>query len=212
MFMTHMPGRFVLPALVPLALLVAETLAQLGNRLSRQRGRILVSALIVAVVASALLNAWRLADRLGYEARRWQAQAPLSLAEMVDRVDLRRQFDPINHALGTTDGLAWLVGDAAVYYVREPLHYTVVFSRDPWLGAAARRSPAEAVAWLRSRNVRHVVFSWSEIRRLRDTYGFPQFVTPEWVAALRAAGLRRTDPPPDAGMPPRWEVYEVMPK
>jgi hypothetical protein len=104
-----------------------------------------------------------------------------------------------------------LVGDAAVYYVRAPLHYTVVFNRDPWIAAAADLSPGEAVAWLRSRNVSHVVFSWAEIDRLRGTYGFPAIVTREWVGALQAAGLRRVQPPPEMTESASLEVYEVLP-
>jgi hypothetical protein len=56
-----------------------------------------------------------------------------------------------------------------------------------------------------------VVFSWAEIDRLRDTYGFPEFVTRGWVEARRAGGLRRVELPEEAeGLD--VEILEVQPE
>jgi hypothetical protein len=101
------------------------------------------------------------------------------------------QVNPVNQATPPNANV-WLVGEARAFYVDRWVHYTVVFNRDPWIEyAQGGATPAECVAWLRSRNVTHVVFSWAEIGRLRQTYGFSEQVTPAWAEQLAAAGLVR---------------------
>jgi hypothetical protein len=107
----------------------------------------------------------------------------------------------------------WIVGDAAVFYVTRRMHYTVVFSRDPWLEyAAGDADPAACVEWLRTRGITHVLFSWSEIERLRRTYGFNPVVSREWVGQLSGAGLRRTGADLLTASARGVELYEVAPE
>lgn len=120
--------------------------------------------------------------------------------------------NPINMAVHDSSANLWLVGEARAFYVQPQPHYTVAFSRDPWLEFAATAGPEEGISWLRSRNVTHVVFSWPEIRRLRRTYGFSPLVTPAWVAKLERAGLRRIEPDEAAPGGKGIEVYEVPPE
>ena len=90
-----------------------------------------------------------------------------------------------------------------------PLH-TVVFNRDPWLELAeSGATPQECLDWLHTRNVTHVVFSWSEINRLRTSYGFSPVATPEWVHQLEQAGLRRVGTPEGQPGSESVEIYEV---
>ncbi|KKM69733.1 hypothetical protein LCGC14_1447830, partial [marine sediment metagenome] len=173
--LTHMPGRFVVPMIVPLALLAGSG--------AEPRGLRRAAAVILAVCGSGL-NAWSLAARLRAE-NAWYARDALLQAE--DFV----QANPIN--LHTPPGAdVWMVGEARAFYAARRVRYTVTFNRDPWLAFADGGADAAAcVNWLRSRNVTHVVFFWSEIERLRQTYGFSERVTPGWVADLAANGLQR---------------------
>lgn len=77
-----------------------------------------------------------------------------------------------------------------MFYAPPQCHYTVVFNRDPWLARCADSNPADCVDFLRREGVTHVYISWSEVNRLRGTYGFSDVVTPEWAARLTDGGLK----------------------
>jgi hypothetical protein len=121
------------------------------------------------------------------------------------------QQQPLNRLPPAAAGRVWLVGEARVFYLPATVHYTVAFSRDPWLQFAGTASPDESVAWLRAHQVAYVVFSWPEIDRLKGSYGFPSWVTRPWVAALVPAGLRRADLTAGAASGD-IDAYEVLPK
>jgi len=63
----------------------------------------------------------------------------------------------------------------------------------------------ELMAWLKANGVRYVVVSWSEVDRLRKTYGFDADVTREAMAALEKAGLTDTHAGDAAG----WQILRV---
>lgn len=180
---THMPGRFALPALAPLLFLAGRGAAavwQLSGRLG-----CLTLALFVALVGfsngATLLRHWRQHDaawtRLG-----------VRLHELPGQVEVMREAQPLNRAL-PPDARLLLVGEARVFYLTPRPRYCVVFNRDPWTDATATAPPAEAVAMLSRQGITHVAFVWSEIERLRRTYGFAAHVTPAWVADLERHGL-----------------------
>ncbi len=202
--LTHIPGRFALPAVVPLALLAAR--GAVGGGRGR---RLIVAGLVGTALVGGAVNNFTLA-RVLREQRAWWASYGADLSVMPGRVDVMTAALTINRHAGATDSV-WLVGDARAFYVLSAVRYSVVFNRDPWLEKLRETSPAKYVAWLRTQNVSHVVFSWGEIERLREHYEFPAFVTRDWAAALVAAGLRRVEPP--SGQPGGdVEIYEVSPK
>ncbi len=190
---THMPGRFVTIAVAPFALLT-------GLAVGRARRASGVAAIIAVVIAglnvATLVNVWRSHDRA------WRARG-VELGSLVGRVDVMRDVQIVNQLVPET-ACVWQVGDARAFYLRPRVHYTVVFNRDPWLTFAEHAAPADAIVWLRSQGVSHVVFSWAEIDRLRGTYGFPEWVSRAWVAALESAGLHRLD-----GSDAAVEVFEI---
>lgn len=213
---THMPGRFAVTIIVPLALLAGSAGQWDGaggsaaGRTSAVR-RAALPALVVLATLGAVANAGTILRLLDAEARRWYADTGRRLADFVDRPDLLRAAQPINRLIPAHAARVWLVGEARAFYLPAQVHYTVVFNRDPWLAYAADHpDPAACVAWLRTQAVTHVVFSWPEIHRLRRTYGFSPLVTREWVARLTQAGLRRIEPP-EGPEPMGLEVYEVGP-
>jgi len=196
--LTHMPGRFAVPVLVPLALAAGRL------ELRRQGAALMTGGFVLIAGLGAVVNDATLLGKLAAHSAWWrQAGAPLPAL-------VGRTADFAEHSL--LEGLpasahVWLVGDARAFYLPANVHYAVVFNRDAWLAHAARTKPADAVAWLRTQGVTHVVFCWDEIERLRHTYGFPEFVTPAWAETLVAAGLRRV-PVDDTG-PGRVEIFEV---
>lgn len=201
--LTHMPGRFLVVLIGPVALIIGRGAASLPKR----SGRALAAIVAGAAAVAAVFNASTVLGLLRAQEQFWEQRAGLRVADLIDRTALRAQMHPVN--TGTPpDARIRTIGDAAVFYVRRPLHYTVVFNRDPWIEFARGRSAAEAVSRLRAERITHVVFSWSEISRLRSTYGFDEWVTPEWSRELRAAGLRRVAAQPGAAGP-AWELFEV---
>lgn len=187
MGLTHMPGRFAAVVLVPGALLVGVGVEHAGRRM---RG-----VLVVLAVLACAAGAWQLWRSLAGEEAWWAARS-VDLRTLPGQTAAVRAANMLNDVV-PADGLVWIVGDAAVFYVDRPMHYTVVFSRDPWLTfAGGGASPRACVEWLRSRGVTHVLFDWAEIRRLASTYGFADIATPEWVARLaKQGGLRPVELP-----------------
>lgn len=207
MTLTHMPPRFAVPAIVPAALLAGRA-AGVGTL---RPARVIRAAAVVIAVAGALAGSLKLAALLRAELRYW-SRFEYPLTALVGETELVRQAQLLNHCPGIPAGArVWLVGESRAFYLPPGVHYTVVFSRDAWLTYAATRSAGEAVGWLRTQGVGYVVFSWDEIGRLRTTYGFPAWVTPEWVRSCVAAGLRRVVERDDASGQ-GVAVYEVLPK
>ncbi len=193
---THVPGRFAVPIVVPLALLAGCS--------ARFRHNWPANVIVGIGAVGVLLAGWRLHAKLGEVDRRWNGQLHL-LPGMADA--MAGEWNYINNA--TPPGShVWLVGEARAFYVRDrKYHYTVAFNRDPWIVAAeAGATPDELVAWLRREGVTHVVFNWPEIERLRRTYGFSPVVTREWLARLSEQGLTAIR---DSALPGGVDVYIV---
>lgn len=173
---THMPGRFLVPIIVPLGLL-AGGFARLRSPAVRR------IALTLAALA-ALGNGAALAVRLARETRLGDVSA-LDILGYADGSDIHSL-----NGVAPADANIWLVGDAAVFNIKRKIHYTVVFSRDPWIELCETDAPPQqCIDWLRRRGATHVLFSWAEIERLRRTYGFSDAITPGWVRELASAGM-----------------------
>ena len=205
MTLTHMPGRFAVPIIIPLALLAGEACRSPGGK------RWIQVAVAVVATAGAVGNSATLIDFLRAEYRAW-ARHHVVLAESVGATQAFVEYDPTNQAT-PPDASVWLVGDARAFYIDRRVHYTVAFNRDPWVEyARGGAGPAECVRWLRSRNVTHVVFSWAEIARLRQTYGFSDVVSRDWVQRLAGAGLRQLQASSAPSGRLLSEVFEVVPE
>lgn len=200
---TQMPGRFLVPIVVPLVLLIGEAVGEWQQRGRRQL--VLAScgaALFIGGMNSATLLQLALAD-VGW----WRRQG-VELEYLIGQAEAVQASQPLNIML-PPEAHAWLIGEARAFYVACDAHYHVVFNRDPWLAYAEKATPADAVARLRTQNITHLVFSWPEIVRLQQTYGFPAFVTPTWAGTLAAQGLTRVLPPTDVRLDDELWVFEV---
>lgn len=213
---THMPGRFAVPLIVPMALLAGQTLRP-AQRVKDPEGGAgprkptLRTPIVVLAVIGATLNAGTLARLLVEHDRFWMPtarQTGSSLPGLVGFTDGFVEADELNRAT-RPDAHILLVGRANVFYIARRLHYTVVFSRDEWLEFARDADARVCLDWLRTRGVTHVSFSWSEIDRLAGTYGFAKIVTREWVRELEGAGLRRIRPTSEPASVASSELYEV---
>ena len=104
-----------------------------------------------------------------------------------------------------------LVGEARTYYVLSPCEYATVFNHHPLADAARRDPDPQAILqWLKKQGVVCVLVDWSEIRRLRSTYGFDPELNEGLFDRLVGAGLkivlsfRIAD-----NQPPEATLYEV---
>lgn len=203
MLFTHMPGRFAIPLVIPLAMLAPAAI-------ERRRGHrwLLPTILTIATVGAIANNATLLG--LLHDDARWWRQRGVPLQALAGATDALANVQPLNTLL-PENANAWLIGEARVFYARPKVHATVAFARDPWLEFAKGASTEDSIAWLRTQKVSHVVFSWAEIERLRGSYGFSELVTRDWVASLCQAGLRRVAFDPEVAVPD-IDVYEVLPK
>ncbi len=212
--LTYMPGRFILPVVVPLGLLAGRGLLWRGpgsglydtNAVFESPRWVRMPILVVTALGAVMS-----AERLWRETARTErvlGGGVAALRTWVDGTQLMREIELANR-VGDGGRRVWLVGPASVFYVAPPLHYTVAFNRDPWLAYCATAGSDECVAWLRSRGVTHVLFSWPEIERLSRTYGFANAPSRGWVSELETWGLRLVELD-DGWRPSGVEVYEVV--
>ncbi len=186
LFVTHLYARFAVPMLIPLILLAAR------GAISRCRS--LTSPFAVVLVMGAVLNSF-----FAYQmyARHTQNDA-----------GVRYNLEGATHAFteGLLDGQAHvgfinaelpedvnvlMVGDARPFYLKRRNDYCVVFNRNPFAEIAEEaESPATILDWLREHGYTHVLVHYGEMRRLRDTYGFWESVTPSLFLQLVDAGLK----------------------
>lgn len=176
---TYIPARFAAILIVPGVLLVTHVHASAHAP---------KPGLLWVLIPSALCSSLPLALAFHSAADGWQKRIGIPIGDMCGRADAFVDNHPLN-AILPQDAHAWLIGDAAVFYINRHITYHTVFDRDPWIEYANAASPAASVTWLRERGVSHVVFNWNEIERLRASYGFSPHVTHEWTADLRRAGL-----------------------
>ncbi|MEZ6084911.1 MAG: hypothetical protein R3E58_13500 [Phycisphaerae bacterium] len=79
----------------------------------------------------------------------------------------------------------------AAFYFQRAGDYCVVFNRNPFAEAVEDASSPEAVSdWLRKRGYTHVLVHYSEMQRLRGSYGFWESITPSLFEQLVDAGLK----------------------
>ncbi len=185
---TQMPARFLAPLLAPLVCLWSLA-ASNGAGGVFPRGKVVLAAAVLSSVLGAgqLWRLWSAHDAY------WKSASGTSLASFSGAADVFSESHPLNR-IDAPNARFWLIGDAAVFHIARAMHYTVVFNRDPWIELVQQgKSPDELSAWLHGRGYTHLVFNWSEIARLRATYGFPNVVTPELAARLKGAGMTRVE-------------------
>ena len=206
--LTHMPSRFLLPAAVPMAILAGGLTA----RLARPRaGRgydpahpaapwalRLALALVCAAVGWHLLTGWR-AYRQEPNACTPTGQ-PIGLhgMSMDELANLPGNKAILTQLTGSSRLL--LVGEARALHFPANTLYATAWEMGPLVRIAhSTRQPERIIRRLQSEfGVTHILVNWSEVRRLRETYGWWGEVDRDLIDSLIAAGAEDL---PIAGKP-----------
>jgi 4-amino-4-deoxy-L-arabinose transferase-like glycosyltransferase len=219
--LTHRIERFFVPALPIAALLAgigAERLVTLGWRKS------LVGLLIFALAANLIL----ISSPEGYAAAPGSPAAFVRYFASLDRLrNSPERIDPWHIYLNQQaprDSVVLLVGDAAVFDLRMPIHYNSVFDSCVFEQLATGRSSEQVHDALAQHGITYVYVDWGDIRRYRSlgNYDFTPFVQPELFQKLVAdrvlegplptTELTRTgilDPPENGRIEHPGELYRV---
>ena len=214
LFATHLQARFLLPAAIPLSLLVGRGVQGTHNSVEGTviAGlRIIAGAIVGLHVLSIVFVLLPGAHILGGVVKARPALSPKADWAPLDEPPIGRPFSMVFNLAGevehpdepgTTAPFAkvLLVGESRTWRYGGEVDYATVFDRQPFL-EALRRGSADALAWLRQRGIRYVFINGAEVERLRRTYGFdpePSVMTAANIAALQEAGITEThllDPP-----------------
>ena len=188
---TDQPGRFMLPAVPVLGLLVGRSIAAIPKS---TRG-----IAIVALITLAMISGFQLVGRFQMDTQgrlpeaELKGQSPFYVAGMMFRNDFQ-ETNPsasagvLNRFLADHDAphdkpVLWSAGEAKMFYVLYPAEYNVVFSHDPLVDQLAARPPSEVANWLTVQGYRYLFINWQEVARLRG-YGLPEAISIEKLRGL----------------------------
>jgi len=191
-FTRNMPGRFIVPAAVPMVLLAAGVLADLA-RVRRSPFRHIerntpvpwgvppAMILFIAAVGINLLVCVRMYKALN---------AGMAPVNGVSGADMARLAWPWKEAHELPAGSKlMLVGDAKAFYFPTGTVYATAFDEHPlaeWIEQGL--SPDRIRAELRGEGITHVWVDWYEIARLAGTYGYPASLRSDLLQRARTGG------------------------
>jgi len=135
-----------------------------------------------------------------------EAPPPPPIGELFERVvNVAALVEPPAKGEAMPVGKVLMVGNAAPLFWEGEIVYNTTFDRN-LLGDALRAGGAEGAArWMREAGINYVFIDWSEVNRLRSTYGFDEAITPEAVEGLVKAGIR----PVQAEVPANITILQV---
>lgn len=108
------------------------------------------------------------------------------------------------------DSAVLSVGDAQVFDLTMPVFYNTAFDDSVLEQICKGHTPEEIAAAFGERRISHVYVHWGEIARYRrpgNYGGVPDFITPQWFAALVRQGVFQT--PWEMELIPNQQVYPV---
>ena len=182
---THLYARFAVPMLIPLILL--------AGRATISRCMSLRSPFAIVLFVGAVLNSFFAYQLYARHTERDGERFNLEGATHAftdGLLDSEAHVGYVNSEL-PVDAHVLLVGDARAFYFQRRCDYCVVFNRNPFAEAVEDASSPEAVLdWLRKRGYTHVLVHYSEMQRLRGSYGFWESITPSLFEQLVDAGLK----------------------
>jgi 4-amino-4-deoxy-L-arabinose transferase-like glycosyltransferase len=209
---THMAERFLVPLLVPAAVLVACALARLLSTPGRLR-RMAATAAVAVLCASQLVSAWRVfqaepqANKFGPDGSRISL-AGVSLQDVWDYGSEPAVAD----ALAGRRRLLLVCDVRPLRFDPQPV-YATIWDKDPLVRLSEQtRDPAAIIAGLRAQGIDTLWFNWDEIDRVSRTYGWWRSVDRELVRSLLSAGateaIARSRQP---GLPPSLQILHLPP-
>lgn len=195
--LTHLESRFMLPAVVPMAILAALPVGALLRHPSMRRSQVVAGGLCVLAILYSSLPVWIFAqERNG---------AP---AALVGRADLftgdalkGAKLDAAAQSLTTVfinrrlpaDARILLLGEARAFYYHADHVYQTVWDADP-LGAAMAANPHDPAAWaatLRDQGFTHVLINDEMLANWTKRGWSNPLITPENVHAFADDQLLR---------------------
>lgn len=199
MALTHLQSRFLMPTLLPGAILIGLGSAQLDQRTRREQRwmtPLLVSGMILVLTALSFSQLMSQTIPLTLEdGRRVRASPGLLIDSLGDPTRGRPGLaggHPINQLPASSCTL--LVADnARLFYIRRPFVYHSAFDASP-LGRMIRQAQGDPEAvnlLLKQEGITHVWVHWGELDRLHATYGYDPDVTRETLSRLIASGWRQ---------------------
>lgn len=182
---THLFARFAVVMLIPLCLLAGWSVRMSERRWFRSA--VLASALVIVGVNLFTCGSMYAAEltsggeHLAIHGRiDWFCKD--GDADQSSAVYLRRNLRQTDRVL--------MIGDARAFYMPSNVDYCVVFNRNPFAEAvAAAETNAAIIHWLHEHGYTHLLVHWSEMARLRRTYGFWDELAPELFRRLESEGL-----------------------
>lgn len=217
LFFTHLQSRFLVPTLVPAALLAGLALC-VGPRVVRY-----ATTLALAAVAALLLcNSFGQLQRQPNELTACVDSVPVHVAVTTGRAR-RGDFDPSADVLRPVSGrdlqanVLLTPGTEPLLYIAGPFVYASAFDRHPLEDVieAANGDPTLVAQLLHDRGFDRVMFNRSELQRLETSYGDPlSEPAMRLLAAWRqAAGDEPGQPgePGGPGEPGARVVFELTP-
>ncbi len=195
---TQLQSRFMLPAILPLALLAAMACD------ARPWAAIALAAAVgvqaVLCIFLLLPQAGLLFGPTGYLPIGGLPRLPEEwVAYVPNRPAAPLHFPP--------DVTCYLEGYSAPLYVHGHVLYNTVFNRNLLARALHRHGPGGAMRYLKKQGVNYLIVDWPEVQRLRNTYGFAANITPSAFRAMEAFGLRPVPWPTQPGI----RMYTVDP-
>ncbi|MGH7194260.1 MAG: hypothetical protein ACREJM_12135, partial [Candidatus Saccharimonadales bacterium] len=179
-FFTHRIDRFWIPALPLLALLAG--VGATWSATLRWR-RVVLAVLVLGLSVSFLFVTAHEVFYSGYF---------VQLARLRNDAQRTRPWHLVlNHQVPSGSALL-SVGDAQVFDLTMPVYYNTAFDDSVLEEICKGRTADEITAALSERRISHVYVHWGEIARYRSpgNYGgVPDFITPEWFAALVQQGV-----------------------
>lgn len=186
--LTHIQARFLLPTLVPAAILLGLSIYSLPEPRLPAARRLALGALCAPALLLTAHACWIFANQRAGEPSYMLdrlAYAELTGRLHADRPELLESSVPppqyfVNHAL-PADSLVYLVGGATPLYFLPPVLYHTTWDSSP-LGLLIREfgdDYSAIAAELRKRGVTHMLIDFSELRRLERDGWYDPLVTPQ---------------------------------
>lgn len=212
--LTHIQSRFLMPLIVPGAILVAVVIGAIGHQLTeraaRDHRRPIAAKALAGAAAGAIITqpAWALVqftsmERGGRAAELIPAGADLFTGRFLSRELAEGTTKPADRTAMLTDlgyvpfcnyalppnSCVYLLGDSTPLYFSVPVLYHTTWDRSPLadLMRTHPEQPAEWVTELRSRGITHVLVNLGELDRLQHSHWYDPLVTPRAAAQWLAA-------------------------
>ncbi len=189
LFATHLQARFLAPWLVVLPFLAGRT-AEVYGRGRFSIGNIIITMIVLGAVGlnfDQMVHRYLRHTTIEGKAIDWFGKENAFLKGQIPGCEY---LETVNENAGAK---TMLLGEAKAFYVQGPVIYWTVFNRNDFAAAAAKGGH-EAKNYIAKVRPDYIYADWSEIGRLRKTYGFDESVRPGILMYLSSPDRFRVKP------------------